>query len=397
MKAKYICFSLLLMCSFFSGCKSVPEDVSNRMVEYGDNKQMPADDITYCTVEELRKSGVDDVNVKLDNMILPDSVDFSAVDDISTLELAFEEHALEKEDYFLEKFGIERDALSSEDVLSDGKKVVPCRVYDMVDTRKYFAMDDRGWLVYSSDEAYDILNGELEKITEEHYDMYFDDISGRKVTIGGEEVSLENIYKDAEKKLEEYRLTEEYDYHITDMYISKLKGTENNKDGCMVSLVAEAYYKGIAFNDYGNDSEFDGEKVNMSLFTYNIKMDYAGEQLLESYNNGWGNLVLNNSNKVDKVIDFNSAVRIVNSEISGFNQLEIYKIIPLYALYPEVIQDPDIDEFPWTGQKVSARPVYAFIMKADKKGANKSSDDKSNDYKYIFVDMIDGTISTDIS
>ena len=181
------------------------------------------------------------------------------------------------------------------------------------------------------------------------------------------------------------------------MYISKLKGTENNKDGCMVSLVAEAYYKGIAFNDYGNDSEFDGEKVNMGLFSYNIKMDYAGEQLLESYNNGWGNLVLNNSNKVDKVIDFNSAVRIVNSEISGFNQLEIYKIIPLYALYPEVIQDPDIDEFPWTGQKVSARPVYAFIMKADKKGENKSSDDKSNDYKYIFVDMIDGTISTDIS
>ena len=162
MKAKYICFSLLLICSFFSGCKPVPEDVSNRMVEYGDNKQMPADDITYCTVEELRKSGVDDVNVKLDNMILPDSVDFSAVDDISTLELAFEEHALEKEDYYLEKFGIERDALSSEDVLSDGKKVVPCRVYDMVDTRKYFAMDDRGWLVYSSDEAYDILNGELE-------------------------------------------------------------------------------------------------------------------------------------------------------------------------------------------------------------------------------------------
>lgn len=207
---------------------------------------------------------------------------------------------------------------------------------------------------------------------------------------------MKNICDNAEKCLNEYRFTDDYDYRISDVFISELKDSNKDVGGSLVSLVAEAYYKGIAFNDYGNDSEYDGEKVNMSLFAYDITMDYAGENILESYNTGWGSLGIKSVNKADSIIDLNSAIDIVNSQISGFNELNIYKIIPLYALYPKEVSDPDIREFPWTGQEVLARPVYAFIIESDKMDENEFLKGKSYYYYYIFVDMIDGTIKSNI-
>lgn len=163
MKAKYASLLLLCICIIFSGCKAVPKEVNERMEQYGDNKQMLPDDITYCTIDELQKTTIEDVNVELDNMVLPEKVDFSGVESVETLELAFEENALLREDNYLKVFGIDRRTLTDEDVKSDKNKVISCRVYESADTKKYFAMDDRGWLAYSSGKAYDSLNGNLEK------------------------------------------------------------------------------------------------------------------------------------------------------------------------------------------------------------------------------------------
>ena len=41
-----------------TGCQQVPDEVKNRMKNYGEGGQIEKTEVSYCTVEELRNAGV---------------------------------------------------------------------------------------------------------------------------------------------------------------------------------------------------------------------------------------------------------------------------------------------------------------------------------------------------
>ena len=61
------------------------------MDRYGDNKQVNTEELRRCTVEELKTTKMSDLQIDLDNMTLPEDVDFSQIESIAVLDLAYED------------------------------------------------------------------------------------------------------------------------------------------------------------------------------------------------------------------------------------------------------------------------------------------------------------------
>lgn len=345
-----------------------------------------SEEIKYCTVDELKEIKIADITVKLDNMTLPDEVDFSNIDMIEELDMAFDDNYLESGKQFLEVFNINKSTLVDEGETFTGKTVT----YDSEKEKKYFTIEDNGFMSFVSGITYELVNSDLQQSVEAKYDLDVDDISEENVQFESGNVKLHQIRTKAEDWLERYLPASDFEYEVSDIYVRNFKDGDDEYN--QISLFAEIEYKGIPFNAYGIETGFDGTSGKVNLMTYGVNMNYE-EEKLTYFSNGVGGLKINSSKKVDKIIDLESAVKIVNEEISGFNKLNISKIIPIYALYPQYKSSEE--QFSYEGQKVEGRPVYAFII-------NEGEDDsvlgiyKSNSCKFIFVDMITGEITTNI-
>ncbi len=388
MKRVRIWFVLLCTGLLCCGCQETPDEVKERMKSYGDNKQLASEEVKYCTVDELRKSNISDLGIELDNMILPDEVDFSGIDAVEELSMSFDRDHLKNKKQFLKIFGINEDTLIEEGKTATGKTVT----YDSSKEKKYFAIEDNGWMAYASGATYDLINSELPQSVKRRYDLYRDDISEERVQLGEDSVKLAEICGDAEAWLENNLTVSNYKYKVSDLYVRELKNGASEYN--QISLFAEIIYKGMPLNAYGMQIKSEGADGKVDLMTYGIDMNYEGKGEMTYFSNITGGLEVHSSKTVDRVIDLASAVRIVNEEISGFNELTISKIIPLYALSPQY-KPEDKEAFSAVGQVVEGRPVYAFII-------NEGEDDselgihKSNACKFIFVDMITGKITTNI-
>lgn len=368
------------------GCQKTPDEVKQRIKMYGDNKQIMSEEIKYCTVDELKEIKIADITVKLDNMTLPDEVDFSNIDMIEELDMAFDNNYLKSGKQFLEVFNINKSTLVDEGETFTGKTVT----YDSEKEKKYFTIEDNGFMSFVSGITYKAVNSDLQQHVEAKYDLDVDDISEENVQFESGNVKLRQICTKAEDWLKRYLPTGDFEYEVSDIYVRNFKDGDDEHN--QISLFAEIEHKGIPCNVYGIETGFDGTSGKVNLMTYGVNMNYEGEKLTY-FSNGVGGLKINSSKKVDKIIDLESAVKIVNEEISGFNKLNISKIVPIYALYPQYKSSEE--QFSHEGQKVEGRPVYAFII-------NEGEDDsvlgiyKSNSCKFIFVDMITGEITTNI-
>ena len=99
MKHKNIYLSLvcICLCTLCSGCQKMPEEVKNRTEEYGDNKQVDSEELVYCSIEELQNTDISNKDFELDNMVIPEDVDFSNIEGVEVLDLAYEKNYIENQ------------------------------------------------------------------------------------------------------------------------------------------------------------------------------------------------------------------------------------------------------------------------------------------------------------
>ena len=387
MKPVRLWFILFCVSILFCGCQKTPDEVKERMKSYGKNEQLAPDEVEYCTIEELKNSNLSDIDAELDNMTLPTKVDFSDITTIEELNMSFDNDYLKSGKEFLDIFHINKDTIVDEEKTYAGKT----ETYDSQKEKKYFAIEDNGFMSYASNIAYDLINSDLQQNVTEKYDLYKDNIAEEAVLLGADTIMLTELRDDAENWLERYLATENCKYKVSDIYVRKLKIGDDEHN--LVSMFAEMNYKSMPFNAYGMESEFDGTSVKQTLMIHGINMNYEKKGELTYFSNNIGGLEINSSKKVDKVVNLESAIRIVNEKLSGFNKRTISKIIPIYALYPQYKSDEEM--FSSVNQVVEGRPVYAFII-------DEGEDDsalgiiKCNACKFIFVDMVSGEITTNI-
>lgn len=387
MKYVRLIYMIFAACLLLCGCQKTPEKVKENMEKYGENSQIGHTEVTYCSVDELKNkklSAIDTGNVK----IISDA-DFSDVEAVDILQLSFEQNFIA--DTNIEKytklFGVNKEKLNNTEAgESDWGRGV---TYDNEKEQKYLDMIENGGMSYMADSLYE---GGFDAI-ESKYNVDKEDISNVNIYLADKEANLSDLCKNAEKWLEDNMYIAGLNYKVSDAFITKKSDVDTESRA--VSICAECEYKGIRFNDYTkplikNNDDYDQEVFTTTAFTI---LRYYDNQDIPSYFSRNTNFVLNSSKPIEKIIDPESAVRILKNELSGFGIFEVSEAIPLYALYLK-----DHSESPGAG--IEARPVYAFLVKDTNMASDMSSGIgtiKMNYYKhFFFIDMETGELTTDL-
>lgn len=391
MKHKKIKMSILLLSliCLFCGCQETPQEVRDRMGSYGENRQMASKERQSCTVEELRESKLSEINLELDNINLPEAVDFSDVESVAILNLSFEENYTEQREEALELFGIEESSLVS-DTVDTERNMGRTVIYDSPAHAKYLAVEDNGFVSFVGGLTYDFINDKAKyQDTPEKYDLDIDDISGKMVELKEGETEIAAVRESAKQWLNDNMPMEGCEYRISDVYVRELDCSGGQRK--QLSLYAEICCQGLRFNSY-TSVERNGTR-QVDFYMHGIQLNYDGMESLSFYSNGVGKITIDSMEEVDEVIDLQSAVQRMNEEMSGFRELNISKILPMYVLYP--IYKTDEEPYAVPGQKLEGRPVYAFIIE-EGEDDTEFGINKGNAARVIFVDMVTGEVTTDI-
>lgn len=375
---------LVLLCT---GCQETPQEVQERMQNYGENEQKSGTEITYCTVDELKATKVADVSAGLDNMVLPEDADFSKMEELAILDMAYEDHYAERLDELVKLFGINKSTIH---VNNHGAGKTDLHESDDPAAGKYFAVEDSGFVSYISDLTYSYIKDEIEQVdTVERYEAGLDDLSGKTVAFKEGEVPVTDMIAAAEGWLGDKMPIDGCTYQVSEVWVRDLKlGDRLEKQ---LSLGVSLSYNGVKLNPY--IIQFEGNLGNVALAQAGAVMNYEGRDKVTYFADINGKLKINAVQPVNEVVSLRSAIDLVNEKIAGFTELKIDRLFPVYALFPEYPTKKT--KFATPGQKVVGRPVYAFLINLDSQDISDFGINRTPEH-FICVDMVTGKITTDL-
>lgn len=133
------------------------------------------------------------------------------------------------------------------------------------------------------------------------------------------------------------------------------------------------------------DEEFNSNLLTTNLFTI---MDYEKSGLPCFFSR---NVMfrIDSSEPVWKIVDLESAVRIVKEKLSGFESLHFTKIIPLYVPYLGKMGGGP-------GTQIEVRPVYAFLIEEEQKPQQTGVVKCNSCHNFLYVDMVTGELTVEL-
>ena len=135
-KHPYILWILLFSAvGLLAGCQQVPQEVREQMERYQKNEHTVEAELNYCTVKELNQASVDDLPTVPENLILPRTVDFSNIEDIGNLCLAFVEDFQKNKEALAEFFQVHPIEWQESKGELEGDDAV---IYDNAEDKEYF-------------------------------------------------------------------------------------------------------------------------------------------------------------------------------------------------------------------------------------------------------------------
>lgn len=324
---------LLVFCTVLCGCQKTPQEVIERTEDYGKNEQITDEvEITYCKPSELRNTSLADVSVDMGNIELPDKVDFSKVEDVALLHLSYQSNFLADKDKYLKLFGIKKKTLVDTGSNHFGKY----ETYEGKKAKKGFNIGENGFISYYSGVTYDYIYGEnnegeeLQVVLNDEYEIDSDDLSGVKIGFKDGETGLLDMCSKAEKWLETNMPVSQLKYHVSDAISKTVVYPKDKKENNLLSLCAELEYKGIGLNDHVVLTSDDTDKV---ITGFAVNINYDSPEDMSFFSNGKGTIKLDSAESLEKIVDFDSCVKIVKKTMADFNKLKIERVIPLYIIY----------------------------------------------------------------
>ena len=135
--------AIILCLAMCAGCQEAPKEVQERMEGYGKNEQMGSTEIKYCSVEELKQTDISEAAAGLDNMTLSETTDFSNMESLAILDMAYEDAFADNLDDFVKRFNLDRSTIHVNDH-GTGKT----DLHESVDpaSRTYFALENNGFV-----------------------------------------------------------------------------------------------------------------------------------------------------------------------------------------------------------------------------------------------------------
>lgn len=386
--------SLFFICTicmgiFLCGCEGELKTVNKEKSPPAESSDQETFGVKYCAVSDLKRTKMSDITYKADNLKLPDTVDFSCIGEVAVLDMETEQKDIMKEKKKYEKlFGI-----GGKDIW---KKKDDLLVYGDKKEKQYCAIGEAGFLCYSN-------IGKKEYTMKKRYDLRQEDISEVRVGLKNGAQPLTLICTRARKWLEDNMEIKGFYHKIADAYIMGQSGEDSSDSPEMVELSIEYEYKGVpvcnlntplsALRGVSNKKDGGHDEKPMiemepSVFPFGVQLQYTDSDELAFCSNLGGRLKLKKAEKVDQVVDLESAIRIVHENLPGLTY-RFEDIVPLYILCPSEIQSGQTGFKP--GIRVEGTPVYAFIL--NRKTGSSMKEPNCGEF-YCLVDMISGNFRT---
>lgn len=382
MKNVKFCGMFLIIVLLFCGCQETPEQVKENMKQYGDNSQVEVSEITYCSPEELKNvSMTEDTG---NGLRLPEAVNFSGVETVELLHLSIEKDFLADQTVskYTKLFGVDKDEL--EEVEAGESSWGKSFEYDSEKQRKYLSIMENGGMSYLAGTSYDFASNEIEK----KYDMDREDVSEVEIELSDGTVNLARFCKKTEQWMDTNMQVDGFSYKISDVYVRKPDGGSGGQR--KLSMCAEYDHKGIRLDDYtgGIQREEDDFSMKEIASWLAVQLDFEDSGIPSHFSRNL-HVVMDSAEPVEKIVEPDSAARILKEKLSGFGVFHISKVLPLYALYTK-----DYEESP--GAEIEARPVYAFLVENHKEDPQIGVIKTNNCEHFFLVDMITGEVTTDL-
>lgn len=376
-----IAFIGLMLCA----CQDTPAEVKQNMKEYGDNKQVKESEVTYCSVEQLKKSKMPEITDS--SLKFPKKVDFSGIEGVEVLSLSTENNFLIEQNVekYTTLFGVGKGKMKKQDD-SEENEWGKCLDYNSERERIYLDMLENGGMAYMAGKMYDVPSN----VVVNKYNKDREDISKVKVALSDGKTYLYKVCENIEEWMEKNMHVDGIKYKVSDVYVRKTKEAGNKEN--ILSMCAEYEHKGIRFNNHTLPlSEEQDDYSDKKLTTFlAVELGVCNSKSPSFFSRNM-NIRMNHTQPIDKVVDFESAVNIVKETMSGFGTFHITEIVPLYTLnLKENSESP--------GAKIEARPAYAFLVETQKQQSKNLGILKVNNYEHFFlVDMVTGELTTDLS
>ncbi len=381
MKRVEIFLAVLCAAVYLCACQEAPREVEENMKKYGDNPQLESSEITYCSVDEMKQAKLPEITGS--NLSFPEYIDFSEIEGVEILQLSLEKDFLNEGNVkkYMELFEGNLNEIKSRkksDEMGFGGAIIE---YENEEEQKYISILENGGMVHMAGLSYTYFPNKIEH----KYQIDKEDISNVNVLLRDKEVNLDELCKSTEEWMQENFPIKGIQYKISDAFVRKMDDTDARK----VSMCAEYEYKGIRLDDHTMPQMEEKWDLSTECVTTNlvVQMEYDAANIPSYFSRNEG-FVIDSTEKVEKVVDFESAVKIVNETLSGFGTFEITEVCPLYALYVE-------GDSNMPGARINARPVYAFLVQAPGEEPGMGILKFGTCKNFFLVDMVTGELVTD--
>ena len=381
--------ALVVLCSaaFLTACQKMPDSVAEQQKHYGENPIIEDVEIQYCTLEQLKETTMSDITYVPDNMILPEQVDFSAAEEVDILELAFYKDYMQQKDEIAEEFSVFHPVWEDFSGVLQGDTAM---IYEDAAVQEYLSVGDNGEIILLKNRVYEDL-GDSDSISIKEIIRYPKTASAEDIcSLKQEKVAVKDVIEWMEQYLRESPvLNHDFTYRIQTVYIRELTDSTDR-----VSALATLSYKGLVLDYFGGGIQMidNYPKVAQMDAFVDLNMDSMGQ--IDGFSNN-GQFIITSVEKLEKVVSPETAIRLVEKEISGFQEMEIADIKLLYALYPEYDFKAGTEYYGAPGNVVRARPVYSFMI-AYGQDDSRTGITENNTFCYVNVDMVTGEITTNI-
>ena len=273
--------------------------------------------------------------------------------------------------------------------------------YDSKEKREYLSVGDNGCIYFEQKDGYTELDDGEDNEEEESEEVAIEsdiqeriylkrgDSKDKRINLNGQEVVLAEEVDWLNQKINQIMSIDgTFEYDVRTVYVRKRENGFHR-----LSVSAQMEYKGVTLDFFGAGMEIDDEKgrgyVKQMENSIRIQMD-AHKEIACMGNSGLFEIV--EEKPLEQVIDFQSAVDIVERKMAGFRKVSIAEVQVMYTMMPQYDYTEPEAYYAAPGNVVETRPVYSFMVKHGEEDFGKDVLE-GNELCYINVDMITGEVT----
>ena len=382
---KYICLILLCGCCL-AGCQAAPEEVKEAAENYNENVQMDEIEITKCDLEGVKNSVDEALQLQPNNMTLPASVDFSGIEEINELELAYQSDFIRKKEQVASIFGITDTNWQEPEMFLKNDRTVT-----LGDDTYALSVSDNGFFCAMLPDFYKIIQEDTTTL-QRLYRIDEGDSTEDTCVLNGVQTTISEQVAYAGNWIDELELlNEDFEYCVKTV---ALRQDETEKNALTMEICK--LYKGVMLDTCGGKIEFEDNVGTLKTISSEFVVVLLQKDKIDYFTTTDGLLTVNEKNTLNELIDLPSAIRIVEKELSGFQTIHISDIEIIYELEPVYDSTEEKANRAEPGGKVIARPIYRFLIDREYEdgGIGFIAGDTFN--YFINVDMVTGEVDLNL-